>query len=52
MSKLKKRHHFNVDVWKRGLIFAKCTVCESLKDIIPKLGRNHSDAKEYKLKLR
>jgi hypothetical protein len=52
MNMLEKRHHLNVDVWKRRLIFAKCTMCESLKDLISKLGRNNNDAKEYELKLR
>jgi hypothetical protein len=52
MNRLRKRHHFNVDVRKRGSIFAKCMMCESLKDLISKLGRNNNDAKEYELKLR
>jgi hypothetical protein len=45
MSKLRKRHHLNVDVRKRGSIFAKCIVCESLKEFKSKLGRNNSDGK-------
>jgi hypothetical protein len=52
MSKLRKKHHVNVDVQKRGLIFAKFIVCESLKDLISKLGRNNNDAKKYELELR
>jgi hypothetical protein len=52
MSKLKKRHHFNVDVIKKGSIFAKCSLCESLKDLISKLGRNNSDMRKYEMKLR
>jgi hypothetical protein len=44
MSRLKKIHHFNVDVRKRGSIFAKCTMRESLKDLISKLGRSSNDA--------
>jgi hypothetical protein len=39
MNMLKKRHHFNVDVQKRRSIFTKCTMCESLKDLISKLGK-------------
>jgi hypothetical protein len=46
MSRLRKRHHFNVDVRKKGFVFAKCIVCESLKDLISKLGKNNSDAIE------
>jgi len=34
MSILKKRHHLNVDVRKKGFVFAKCIMCESLKDLI------------------
>ncbi len=52
MSRLKKRHHLNVNVRKRGSIFAKCIMWESLKDLISKLGRNSNDAKEYEQKLR
>jgi hypothetical protein len=39
MKRLRKRHHLNVDVRKRGHVLAKCTMCESLKDLISKLGR-------------
>jgi hypothetical protein len=52
MSELKKKHHFNVDVKKRDSIFEKCTMCESLKDLISKLENNNNDAKEYELKLK
>jgi hypothetical protein len=52
MSRLKKKHHFNVDARKRGSMFIKCTVCESLKDLISKLGKNSNDVKEYGLKLK
>jgi len=52
MNRLRKRHHPNVDMGKRGLIFAKCIVCESLKDLKSKLEKNNSDAKEYELKLK
>jgi hypothetical protein len=51
MNKLKKRHDLNVDVRKKGSIFAKCIVCETLRDLISKLGRNSSDVKEYEPKL-
>jgi hypothetical protein len=52
MNKLRKRHHLNVDVRKRGSMFTKCIMCESLKDLISKLGKNSSDAREYELRLR
>jgi hypothetical protein len=52
MNRLKKRHHLNVDVQKRGLVFAKCTICESLKDLISKVGRNNNEVIEYEGKLR
>jgi hypothetical protein len=50
--KLRKRHHVNVDARKNNFIFAKCTMCESLKDLISKLGRNNIDGKEFELKLK
>ncbi len=31
-----KKKHLNVDVWKRGYVFVKCIVCESLKNLISK----------------
>jgi hypothetical protein len=49
---LRKRHHLNVDVRKKDFVFAKCSLCESLKDLVSKLGRNSSDAREYELKLK
>jgi hypothetical protein len=52
MNKLRKRHDLNVDVRKKGFIFSKCIVCETLKDLISKLGRNNNDVREYELKLR
>jgi len=52
ISRLRRRHHLNVDVQKRGFMFAKCTVCESLKDLISKLGRNNNEVLEYEAKLR
>jgi len=52
MDRLRKIDHFNVDVRKKGSIFVQCIMCESLKDLILKLGKNNSDAKEYELKLK
>jgi len=52
MSRLKKRHHLNVDVRKWGFVFVKYSVCESLKDLISKLGKNSNDALKYEAKLR
>jgi hypothetical protein len=52
MNKLRKKHHFNVDVRKISSIFAKCILCESLKYVISKLGRDNNDAREYELKLK
>jgi hypothetical protein len=52
MSRLKRRHHLNVDVQKRGSMFAKCTICESLKNLISKLGKNNNEALKYEVKLR
>jgi hypothetical protein len=52
MSKVRKRHHININVQKRGLTFAKCLMCQSVKDLILKLGKNSNDAREYDLKLK
>jgi hypothetical protein len=52
MNKLRKRHDFNVDVRKKGFVFAKCIMCETLTDLISKLGNNNNDVREYELKLR
>jgi ribosomal protein L33 len=52
MSRLKKRHHLNVNVRKWGSIFAKCTVCESLKYLTSKLGKNSNEVLEYEAKQR
>jgi hypothetical protein len=52
MNRLRNKHHFNVDVQKRGLVFVECAMCESFKDLILKLGKNNSDAKEYEPKLK
>jgi len=51
MSTLKKKN-LNVDMWKRGFVFAKCTICESLKDLISKAGQNNLCVKEHEIKLR
>jgi hypothetical protein len=42
MNHLKKKIHLNVDVKKCGSNFAKCTICESLKDLISKVGQNNA----------
>jgi hypothetical protein len=52
MSRLRKRHHLNVDVRKEGFMFVKCIVCESLKDLISKLGKNSNEVLEYEAKLK
>ncbi len=52
MSRLRKKHHLNVNVRKWGFMFAKCTVCESLKDLISKLWKNRNEVLEYEVKLR
>jgi len=39
-------------VQKWGFVFAKCTVCESLKGLISKLGKNSTEVLEYETKLR
>jgi len=39
-------------VWKRGSIFAKCTICESLKDLISKVGKNNPCVKKHEIKLK
>jgi hypothetical protein len=52
MNRLRNKHHFNVCVQKRGLVFVECAMCESFKDLILKLGKNKHDAKEYELKLK
>jgi hypothetical protein len=33
-------------------MFAKCNVCESLKDLISKLGKHNNNAIEYEMKLK
>jgi hypothetical protein len=42
----------NVDVWKRRFVFAKCTLSESLKDLISKVGKNNPCVKEHEIKLK
>jgi hypothetical protein len=52
MSRLRRRHYFNVDVQKRGSVFVKRIICESLKDLISKLGKNSNEVLEYEVKLK
>ncbi len=52
MNQLKRKYHLNVDLRKRGSTFAKCIVCESLKDLISKVGKNNASAKDHELKLK
>jgi len=52
MSRLKEKHHLNVDVWKWGFVFVKCTICESMKDLISKLGKNSNEVLKYVVKLK
>jgi hypothetical protein len=52
MNRLRKRHHMNVDVRKQGSMFRKCIVCESMKDLISKLGKNSNEVFKYEVKLR
>jgi hypothetical protein len=50
MKQLRKKKHLNVDVRKRGFFFSKCTICESLKDLISKVRKNNPSVKEYEIK--
>jgi len=52
MSQLKKMYDFNIDVHIRGSNFAKCVVCESLKNFISKVEKNNANGKEHELKLK
>jgi len=52
MNRLKEKHHINVDVRKQGSVFRKCTICESLKDFISKLGKSSNEVLKYEAKLR
>ncbi len=52
MSRLKKKHHLNVNVQKQGFVFVKCTIYESLKELISKLGKNNNEVLKYEAKLR
>jgi hypothetical protein len=52
MNWLKKKKHLNVDVRKKGFVFAKCIICESLKDLISKAGKNNLSVKEHGIKLK
>jgi hypothetical protein len=36
----------------RGSIFAKCTVCESLKDLISKVRKNNLNVNKHEIKLK
>jgi hypothetical protein len=50
MSRLKRKYHLNVDVRKRGSTFAKCIICECLKNLISKVGKNNVNVKEHEMK--
>jgi len=52
MSLLRKKYHLNVDVPKKGSTFAKCIICEYLKNLISKVGKNSASAKEHELKMK
>jgi hypothetical protein len=52
MNRLGKKKHMNVIVQKRGFVFAKCVVCESLKDLISKAKENNPCVKEHDIKLK
>jgi len=52
MSQLKKKYDFNIDVQIRGSNFAKCAICESLKNFISKVGKSNASGKEHELKLK
>jgi hypothetical protein len=41
-----------MDVLKRGYVFAKCIICESLKDLIFKVGKNNPNVKKHEIKLK
>jgi hypothetical protein len=41
-----------MDVQNRGFVFAKCTICESLKDLISKVGKNNPSVKEHEIKFK
>jgi hypothetical protein len=51
MSRLKK-NNLNMDVWNNFIFFAKCTICESLKDLISKVGKNNPCVKKHDIKLK
>jgi hypothetical protein len=50
MSWLGKKKHLNVDVQTKGYVFIKCTVCESLKDLMSKARKNKPCVKEHEIK--
>ncbi len=39
-------------MWKRGFVIAKCTICESLKDLISKARKKNPSVKEHEIKLK
>jgi len=41
-----------MDVWNNFIFFAKCTICESLKDLISKVGKNNLCVKKHDIKLK
>jgi hypothetical protein len=45
-----KKKSFECGLQKTGSVFAKCTVCESLKDLIPKVGKNYPCVEEHEIK--
>jgi hypothetical protein len=52
MNRLKKKHHLNENVQEWRLVFTKCIVCESFKDLISKLGKHNNNAIDYEVKLK
>jgi hypothetical protein len=52
MNWLRKKNHFIVDVKEWGFFFAKCIICDSLKDLLSKARKNNPNVKEYEMKLR
>ncbi len=41
-----------MDVQKKGPVFAKCTICESLKNLISEVGKKNPCVKEHEIKLK
>jgi hypothetical protein len=46
---IEKKEHLNMDVQKKGSAFAKCIICESLKDLISKARKNNPCVRSMKL---